>query len=90
MIKKLGFQLEGGKISLVDDSTSASVATPEKATAPAKKTKTPITNKKRKIAVEDGEGAEDQKGENKVKRDVKLDESDANQTNGADGDEELV
>lgn len=90
MIKKLGFQLEAGKISVIDDSTPASVATPEKATASGRKAKTPTTNKKRKIAVEDGEISEKQQDEVKVKNVVEHDGSYADGTNGVDGDEKLA
>lgn len=82
--------MKGGKISLIDESTSASVATPEKATASAKKPKTPTTNKKRKMTVKDGERSEDKKGEKKVKRDAKFHATNVNQTNDSNGDAELA
>jgi len=90
MINKLGFQLDAGKISLIDRSTSALVATPEKATPTGRKLKTPATNKKRKIAVEDEEEAENQQDGDKVKMDTKVDRSEVSGTNGEDDGEELA
>jgi hypothetical protein len=56
MVKKHGYKLEAGKIVAIDGSALATVATPKKE-AKAKKAKTPASNKKRKLAVdEDGEG----------------------------------
>jgi hypothetical protein len=54
MIKKHGYKLEAGKIVAIDGSAPPAVATPKKETK-AKKAKTPASNKKRKLAVDEDE-----------------------------------
>jgi hypothetical protein len=90
MIKNFGFQLDAGKISLINESTPALVANPEKATPTGRKSKTPATNKKRKITVEDAEDVENQQDGDKVEMHTKVNRSEVSGTNGDDDDEELA
>lgn len=90
MIKKLGFQLDAGKISLIDGSAPALVVTPEKATPRGRNLKTLGTNKKRKLAVEDEEEVENQQDGDKVKIDAEFGRSAVSGTNGYDDGEEFA
>ena len=71
-MQKLGYKLDAGKIVLIDDSAPTMGATPRKATqANTRIAKTPSSNKKRKIVVEeDAEGLEDDQDEVKIKDDT--------------------